>query len=121
MLRAYHSELEARREARDHLEHFEDRLPGGRKQHKLAVSNDLLNMTNEFLTYGGQKLDVGPNSIRLLKEIVSQFQLAVLYDSLEALETIDKPRLVRLLNRAARDAHIARTTSQVKRMLSGRV
>ncbi len=121
VLRRYQSQLKARRDARDHLEHFEDRLPGGRNQRKLAVSNDLLNMTNEFLTYGGRKLDVGPNSIRLLKEIVGKFQLAVLYDSLEALETTDEPRLVNLLKRAARDVHIARTTNQAKRMLSGRV
>ena len=121
VLRRYRSELKDRRDARDHLEHFEERVPGGRNQRKLAVSNDLLNMRNEFLTYGGRKLDVGSNSSRLLKQIVGQFQLAVLYDSLEALETTDEPRLVRLLKRAARDVQNARTTNQVKRMLSGRV
>ncbi len=121
VLRGYGPELKDRTDARDHLEHFEERLPGGRNQRKLAVSSDLLNMRNEFLTYGGRKLDVGSNSIRLLKEIVAQFQLAVLYDSLEALETTDEPRLVRLLTKAARDVHIARTTNQVKKMLSGRV
>ena len=88
--------------------------PGGRNQRKLAVPVDLLNMRNEFLTFGGRKVDVGPNSIRLLKEIVAQFQRAVLYDSLEALRTTDKPGLVRILNNAARDVRIARITNQLK-------
>ncbi len=114
-------ELNAGIDARDHLEHFEERLRGkwGKKNRKPLDPNDLLNMRNEFLTYGGRKLDVGSNSIRLLKEIVGQVQLAVLYDSLEALKTTDEPRLVRLLKRAARDVHIARTTNQVKKMLGG--
>ncbi len=119
----YESELTARKDARDHLEHFEKCLRGrwGTKNRKPKDPSDLLNMTNEFLTYGGKKVDVGPNSIRLLKEIIARFQLAVLYGSLEALDTTDEPRLVRLLTKAARDVQLARTTNQVKRMLSGRV
>lgn len=121
VLRRYRTELKDRRDARNHLEHFEERLPGGRNHRKLRVSNDLLNMRNDFLTYGGRELDVGPNSIRLLKEIVGQLQRAILFDSLEALRTTDEPSLVRLLKKAAGDVHIARTTRQLKRMLSGRV
>jgi len=113
--------LQDRIDARDHLEHFEERLPGGKKQSKLNVPNDLLNMASEFMTYGGRRLDVGPDSIRLLKRIVEQFQLAVLYDSLEALGTRDQGRLSRLLSRAARDVRDERVTKEVKRTLRGRV
>lgn len=119
VLRKYKSELKDRTDARDHLEHFEERLPGERNQRKLAEPSDLLNMMNEFLTFGGRRVDVGPNSIRLLKEIVAKLQLAVLYDSLEALKTKDRPGLVRILNNASRDVRIARITNQLKRTLGG--
>ena len=121
VLRRYRPQLKERNDARDHLEHFDERLPGGRKHYKLAVSNDLLNMRNEFLTYGGRKLDIGPNSIRLLKEIVAQLQLAVLYDSLEALETTEPRCLSRLLRRAVQEVSVARDTKKVMRMLGDRV
>lgn len=121
VLRRYRSEFEIRRDARNHLEHFEERLPGGRRRDKQAVPNDLLNMRNEFLTFGSQQLDVGSNSIRLLTEIVGQLRTAILFDSLEQLRTTDEPRLVRLLKNAARNLYVARTTNQLKKMLSGRV
>lgn len=122
VLSRYRSELVARRDARDHLEHFEERLKGkwGKKNPNPKNPNDLLNMANEFLTFGGRKLDVGPNSIRLLTEIVAQFQLAVLYDSLEALETKDQRRLSGLLQRAGRDMSVARVVRRAKRMLGGK-
>lgn len=123
VLGQYGTELGARTHARSHLEHFEERLRGkwGKKNRKPVDPNDLLNMKNEFLTYGGRKLDIGSNSIRLLKEIVAQFQRAVLYDSLEALETTDQRHLSRLLQRAVRDVSVARATKKAKRMLGGRV
>jgi len=108
VLRPYHSELKKRTDARDHLEHFDERLPGGKSAHKLRTPNDLLNMRNEFLTYGGNRLDIGPDSVRLLKEIVSRFQRALLHDSLEALQTTSPGDLSRLLGRAARRVRTAR-------------
>jgi hypothetical protein len=120
VLRRYATDLKDRIDARDHLEHFEDRLPGGKEQHKLAVPNDLLNMLNQYLTYGGRKLDIGTDSIRLLKTIHEEFLLATLYDSLEELATTNRSRLSDLFNAAASKVHVARTTRKVKRMLKGK-
>jgi hypothetical protein len=50
VLRRYHAELTERVDGRDHLEHFEERLPGAAKHNKLAVLGDLLNMDGHFLT-----------------------------------------------------------------------
>jgi len=44
VLRRYHTELKERIDCRDHLEHFEERLPGGAKQGKLLAPNDLINI-----------------------------------------------------------------------------
>jgi hypothetical protein len=119
ILRQYQPELNDRIDARDHLEHFEERLRGqwAKKNPTPAAPTDLLNMTNEFLTFGGRKVDVGPNSLHLLKEIVAQFQLAVLYGSLEALEAADQRHLSRMLQRAAQDV----AAKKLKRMLGGSV
>lgn len=73
VLRRYHAELTERVNGRDHLEHFEERLPGGPRRHDLAVPGDLLNMAGYFLTYGGRKIDVGPASVLLLRAIVTEF------------------------------------------------
>lgn len=100
VMRHYHSELQKRIDCRDHLEHFEERLPGGGKQSKLQQPNDLLNMVNDHVTYGGRKVDVGPASILLLKTIVSELRRAILFDAIEALATKDSQRLGSLLQRA---------------------
>lgn len=110
VLRRYHAELRERVDCRDHLEHFEERLPGGAKQSKLRVPNDLLNMINENVTYGGRKLDVGPNSIRLLQTIVTEFRTAILFDAVEGLVTANPERLFGLLQRAVSDIQIAKVT-----------
>lgn len=72
------------------------------------------------MTYGGRELNVGPNSIRLLKEIVGRLEQAVLYDSLETLENTDQCRLDALLRRADSKVRIARTTRKVMKMLRPR-
>ncbi len=120
VLRRYRSDLVSRRKARHHLEHLEERIPGGKYQSKLAVPNDLLNMANQYFTFGGSRLDVGPGSIRLLKEFCDEFFTAVKYDSIEALERKDKRRLLVLITKAGRQVHLARLTRQVKRMLKAR-
>jgi len=50
VLRRYRVELKDRVDCRDHLEHFEERLPGGIRQNKLLVPNDLLNMIGDHVT-----------------------------------------------------------------------
>lgn len=112
VLRRYHAALEERIDARDHLEHFEERLPGGSRRATLAIPGDLLNMNGDFLTYGGKRIDIGPRSLRLLKEIVTEFQTAVLYDSIEAVAAADPNRAAGLLRRAGATVQIARVMKQ---------
>jgi hypothetical protein len=121
VLRRYAKDLKDRIDARDHLEHFEERLPGGKNRKKLAKSNDLLNMVNQYLTFGGRKLDIGPDSIRLLKSIHDEFVLAILYDSIENLATVDQNRLSDLLSMAASNVHITRMTKKIKKMMKDRI
>lgn len=114
VLRRYHAELKERIDCRDHLEHFEERLPGGAKQNKLLAPNDLLNMIDEHVTYGGRKLDVGPASIRLLQTIVAELRAAILFDAVEALATADTDRLSFLIQRTASNIQIAKVTRAVQ-------
>jgi hypothetical protein len=114
VLRRYHAELKERIDCRDHLEHFEERLPGGAKQNNLRAPNDLLYMINEHVTYGGRKLDVGPASIRLLQTIVAELRAAILFDAVEALATADADRLSFLIQRAVSNIQIAKVTRAVQ-------
>ena len=117
--RRYLTDLEQRREARDHLEHFEDRLPGGPKHGKLRVRGDLLNLLGDFLTYGGRKINIGPKSLALLKAMVNEFRMALLFDCVGELHKADPNRLTILLRRAAQDANLARVTKQFQRQAAG--
>lgn len=112
VLRRHHGALNARINARDHLEHFEERLPGHPQRVRLAIPGDLLNMHGDFLTYGGTRIDIGPISLSLLKTIVTEFRAAVLYDSIEAIAVDDPNRAAGLLRRAASEIHVARVMRQ---------
>jgi hypothetical protein len=117
VLRRYHAELKQRVDARDHLEHFEERLPGGPKRHTLAVQWDLLNMAGHFLTYGGRKVDVGADSWQLLRAIVSEFRSALLFDSVESLATTDSRLLASFIRRAHSRVHIDPLLRRTHRLL----
>jgi hypothetical protein len=108
VLRRYHKELTHMIDARDHLEHFEERLPGGKKQRTLKNQNDLFNIAGENMTFGGQQFDIGPRSVALLQAIVLEFRTAVLFDSLDLLAEVDPNRLKHHLQQAARDRMISR-------------
>lgn len=120
VLRRFHTEMKDHIDARDHLEHFEERLPGGKKQSKLAVPNDLLNMANQYLTYGGRRIDIGPDSIRLLKTIHDEFFTAILFDSIEVLAKVDQSCLSLLFKGAVSKVRVARTTRKVQNILKGK-
>lgn len=119
-LRPYRQILGEFIDARDHLEHFEDRVPGGKKHETLKVRTDLLNMHNHYLTFGGRRIDVGPNSIRLLNLILSRVRQAILFDALDVLANKDPKSLTRILKRAAAQVDVARTTKMVTRLLQKR-
>ena len=118
VLRRYHSDFKSRIDGRDHLEHFEERLPGGPKVKRMKTPNDLFNMASHYMTYGGRRLDVGPDSLKLLLTATREFRTALLYDSIQALADADGPRLRRLLDRAAREHHVARITKEVREILN---
>ena len=67
-------------------------------------------MINENVTYGGRKLDVGPNSIRLLQTIVAEFRTAILFDAVEILFAANPESLFDLLQRAVSDIQNAKVT-----------
>jgi len=114
VLRRYHAELKDRVDCRDHLEHFEERLPGAVNQVKLLVPNDLLNMINDHVTYGGRKVDVGAESFHLLQAIVAELRTAILFDAIDILDTNNKDRLSDLLRQAVSVIQIAKITRAVQ-------
>lgn len=117
VLRRYHPELEERRNGRDHLEHFEERLPGAPKHKKMRVPNDLFNMSNHHATFGGNSVDVGPESIRLLKAIIDEFRQALIFDAVESLAKTDIDRLSHLLRRAASTVRVRNAIRRANTML----
>jgi hypothetical protein len=93
------------KEMRNHLEHFDERLPGGNRRQSLKKPNDLFNLTNHYVTFGGKRLDVGPDSIRLLTGFVEELRHAVFSQAIKDLEKYDKNSLFRHFRRARRDAN----------------
>jgi len=63
--------------ARDHLEHYLERLPGGREYSKLKWPQDLGNLIGERYSIGGDQWDVSRKSLRELQAIVRDFTVAV--------------------------------------------
>lgn len=121
VLKRYRTRLDQMVGFRDHLEHFEERLPGGSKRHILRVPGDLFNMSGDFATIGGDRVDVGEASLRLLALIVSEFKTAVLFDALASLAVKDPNSAARLIQAAARDVGLARVMRDVRRGLRSRV
>lgn len=121
VLKRYRTRLNEMAGFRDHLEHFEERLPGGSKQHTLRVPGDLFNMSGDAATIGGESVNVGAASLRLLTSIVNEFRRAVLFDALVSLAADDPDSATRLIQTAARDVGLARIMRQVRRDLRNRI
>lgn len=115
VLRRYRTRLDARIEFRNHLEHFEERLPGGAERHNLKKPGDLFNMFGDFASIGGDRVDVGKASLRLLSLMVSEFKRAILFDPLTSLADTDPTSVARVIRNAARDVGLARTMRQIRR------
>jgi hypothetical protein len=122
--RRYHREMEDMTRARDHLEHFEERLPGGPKSRGLRKPHDLFNIVGDQMTFGGDQFDVGPHSLDLLTNFVAELRDAILFESIEVLTRSDP----QLLKRRIRDAQqetdmnraIRRVTASLQRTNRGR-
>lgn len=78
--------MERYRNARHHLEHFDERLPGGKKVDELKVPGDLGNLAGTTYSFGGETWDIGPDSLKALSEIIGEFQREVHKESVEILE-----------------------------------
>lgn len=71
----HRAELKRYSDARDHLEHYIERLPGG--SHKLPVPGDLGNLHGDLYSLGGERWDVSRKSLRRLENIVCDLRKAV--------------------------------------------
>ena len=100
--------------ARDYLEHFEERLPGGPKNRSLKQPNDLFNLAGDRMSFRGEKFDVGPQSLETLKEFVAELHDAVVFDSLDILAASNPRLLVMRIRRAQRDLELPRLIRRVE-------
>lgn len=75
--RAHRPTLQRYREARDHVEHFDERLRGTRKGKPLSAPWDLGNLSNSEYTFNAERWDVSPASLNLLRTIVGEFDAAL--------------------------------------------
>jgi hypothetical protein len=83
--RQYKSELEKYKSGRDHLEHFEDRLLGKKKnREKLAQPGHLgdLDILGNYY-FGGEHFDVSPKNVSLLEEIVSTLKIKLYEEAVQ--------------------------------------
>lgn len=117
VLKQYHTRLKQMSDFRDHLEHFEERLPGGSRHQALRVPGDLFNVAGDSASIGGDTVNVGEESLRLLVAIVDEFETAVLFDALETLWSADPARVSHLVRQAALRVEIPRTIRQIHKML----
>ncbi|MFQ5880804.1 MAG: hypothetical protein ACE5IZ_11625, partial [Dehalococcoidia bacterium] len=74
--------IERYREARNHLEHFDERLPGGKRVGQLAIPSDLGNLSDGVYSFGGKSWDVTPSSLAILEEIVDEFNSEIRSESI---------------------------------------
>ncbi len=121
VLRQYRTKLDKMIEARDHLEHFEERLSDDptRGRESLQEPNDLFNLVGDQMSFGGSQYDVGPESMRLLTRIVKDLRDATLFDSLELLAESDPELLVHRLQDAQRGVAMDRMIRQLRRDFPG--
>ncbi len=75
VLKKHRKKMEEYREARDHYEHYDERLPGGKWD--LPKPGDLGNIKGSNFTLGGDRWDIGPASLKRLEKIVAELDAAV--------------------------------------------
>lgn len=69
--------LEDYSHARDHFEHYEERLPGGKKSKELDNPSDFGNLRGEHFSLGGMSWDVGRESLKTLETIVAELSAGI--------------------------------------------
>jgi len=110
------SEFMLRRDFRNHLEHYETRLPGQAAYEKMKGSYFYSCMSDDDFQFGVDRVDVGPKSIRFLNSFMAAFKQAVLFDSLEILERNDPDRLVNHMKGAANGVKADRKIKKLKKL-----
>ncbi len=110
VLKRYHTDLLKMTEAGDHLEHFEERLPGGGKHKTLKAPGDLFNLINDRMTFGGRRYDIGRDNFQLLVAFVGELHDAVLFDSVEVLSSDAPHELSFLLQSASMPVFLRKVT-----------
>ena len=77
----YRTELKQYTDARDHFEHYEERLPGGTMSEKLINPGDCGSLRNGYFSLGGFKWDISTRSVRNLNLMVEELSRAFLSES----------------------------------------
>ena len=68
-----HAKFDEYDKVRDHLEHFDERLPGGKRTDEGVDPGDLGRFDEWEFSLGGLTWDIGPASIQLLEELASEY------------------------------------------------
>lgn len=70
--KSYRPEFKQYTDARDHFEHYEERLPGGRKSVDLVNPGDYGCLRQGWFSLGGYRWDVSKESLKKLENIVTE-------------------------------------------------
>ena len=76
----YRNEIRRYTEARDHFEHYEERLPGGKRSGELVNPGDYGNLRKGRFSIGGYRWAVGAESISSLETAVMELTWGILQD-----------------------------------------
>lgn len=75
-------------DARDHLEHYRERMEGRKKNENLANSWDMGNLEGYVYTINRERYDAGPVSLKQLEKIVSELNQKVLQEAMPRYQKI---------------------------------
>jgi hypothetical protein len=62
---------------RNHLQHFDERLPGRRRAAVLKKRYDLGNVSGDVFSFGGEQIAIGWQSFRQLEKILAEVEGAL--------------------------------------------
>ena len=82
----YRAELKQYIDARDHFEHYEERLPGGKKSAGLINPSDYGNLRHGWFSLGGYQWDVSKESLKKLENIVAELDRTICCEASERLK-----------------------------------
>lgn len=90
----YRTTLERYTEARNHFEHYEERLPGGKKSADLVNPGDYGSLHHGWFSLGGYRLDVSQESLRRLENIVTELDENIRREVSKKNQSISCPRIL---------------------------